>query len=97
MGHKMKVDPDAVRQAATGEAWVITNGRAAHLIGMQARIPAEVREHARPPGGRGMGSGPSTTSPTAEPPSLKTGGSTTRPSSRPASSSSGLVRRAAAR
>jgi len=47
MAHKMKVDPDAVRQAGTGEAWVITNGRAAHLSVLQARIPAEVLAHAR--------------------------------------------------
>lgn len=31
MGYRMKVSPDAVRQAAVGEAWVLSNGRYAHM------------------------------------------------------------------
>lgn len=31
MAHGMRVDPDAVRQAHVGEAWVISNGRSLHM------------------------------------------------------------------
>ncbi|HKM55232.1 MAG TPA: hypothetical protein VJY33_17640, partial [Isosphaeraceae bacterium] len=47
MAHKMKVDPDETRQARTGEAWVITHGRAARMSVLRSRISEEVREQAR--------------------------------------------------
>lgn len=47
MAHHMRVDPDAVRQARTGEAWVITRGRAAHLSILRSKIDDEIRDHAR--------------------------------------------------
>lgn len=46
MHHKMRVDPDEVRQARTGEAWVITKGRAVRMQVLRTRISDEVREHA---------------------------------------------------
>jgi hypothetical protein len=46
MAHKMRVDPDAVRQAKTGEAWVITQGKAAHMTVLRTRISQEARDHA---------------------------------------------------
>jgi hypothetical protein len=46
MHHKMRVDPDAVRQARVGEAWLISYGRALHMSVLQSRISAGDREHA---------------------------------------------------
>jgi hypothetical protein len=46
MHHKMRVDPDAVRQARVGEAWLISHGRALHMSVLQSRIGAGDREHA---------------------------------------------------
>jgi hypothetical protein len=47
MAHKMRVDPDEVRQARTGEAWVITRGRAARMTVLRSRIADDIRDHAR--------------------------------------------------
>lgn len=47
MAHKMRVDPDAVRQAETGEAWIVTHGRAAHVQIKMANVSAEELDHAR--------------------------------------------------
>jgi hypothetical protein len=47
MTHKMRVDPDAVRQAKTGEAWIVTEGRAAHMTVLRSRISDEDRDRAR--------------------------------------------------
>jgi hypothetical protein len=44
--HKMKVDPDAVRQARTGEAWVVTQGRALHMSVLRTDIDDEIRRRA---------------------------------------------------
>ena len=46
IAHKMKIDPDAVRQARTGEAWVIQAGKAAHLQVIRSAIPDEVLDDA---------------------------------------------------
>lgn len=46
MAHKMRVDPDAVRQAKTGEAWIITQGRAAHVSILRSRITEATRHRA---------------------------------------------------
>jgi hypothetical protein len=46
MHHKMRVDPDAVRQARTGEAWVLTQGRAVRMSVIRSRIPPELRDRA---------------------------------------------------
>lgn len=47
MAHKLRIDPDEVRQARTGEAWIVTRGRAAHLSVLRTRIDDETRDHAR--------------------------------------------------
>lgn len=47
MAHRMRVDPDAVRQAKTGEAWVITHGRAAHVSILRSRITENARDRAQ--------------------------------------------------
>jgi hypothetical protein len=42
MAHKMRVDPDEVRQARTGEGWIVTRGRATRITVLRTRIPADV-------------------------------------------------------
>ena len=32
MHHKLRIDPDAVRQARVGEAWILANGHALHVL-----------------------------------------------------------------
>lgn len=46
IAHKMKIDPDAVRQARTGEAWVIQAGKAAHMQVIRSKVSEEVSDHA---------------------------------------------------
>ena len=40
MGHRMKISPDLVRQADTGEAWLIHQGKFAHFFVIQNQVPA---------------------------------------------------------
>ena len=47
MAHKMRVDPDTVRQAGVGEAWAISNGRSLHMQVIPPDMPATVIESAR--------------------------------------------------
>jgi len=47
MTHKMRVDPDAVRQAKTGEAWIVTRGKAVHMTVLRSTISDDQRAGAR--------------------------------------------------
>jgi hypothetical protein len=46
MHHKMRVDPDAVRQASVGEAWLLNSGRALHMSVRRSPITAADRQRA---------------------------------------------------
>lgn len=46
MHHRMRVDPDAVRQARVGEAWLVSHGRALHLSVRASQITDDDRDHA---------------------------------------------------
>jgi hypothetical protein len=46
MAHGMRVDPDAVRQADVGEAWVISNGRSLHTSVIPPRHDAALLDAA---------------------------------------------------
>jgi hypothetical protein len=47
MAHKYRVDPDDVRQLPTGEAFVISQGKAARMSVLRTPIPEHLREQAR--------------------------------------------------
>lgn len=49
MAHGMRVDPDAVRQADVGEAWVISNGRSLHTSVFPPRHDAALLDAAEAP------------------------------------------------
>ena len=47
MAPAMRVDPDVVRQADTGEAWIVTRGVAAHMTVLRTPISDAARDAAR--------------------------------------------------
>ncbi len=47
MAYRMRIEPDAVRQAGVGEAWVISSGRALHAQMIATADDSEVRNLAR--------------------------------------------------